>query len=133
VRRVVQDLAANAEALQDQLGRKDADPVQVRQGLTKVERSLAALSLAYAGRLDPATFLDLSPYGRVQVPGRTVDETRARNQDGARNALPAANVAALGRTLYTDHLIAVELAGTLLLVATVGAIAIAGARLEKRR
>ena len=39
--------------------------------------------------------------------------------------LPAANVGDLGRALYTDHLLAVELAGTLLLVATIGAIAIA--------
>ncbi|WP_439628694.1 NADH-quinone oxidoreductase subunit J [Gemmata sp.] len=39
--------------------------------------------------------------------------------------LPARNVANLGYLLYTDHLLAVELAGTLLLVATIGAIAIA--------
>jgi NADH-quinone oxidoreductase subunit J len=40
--------------------------------------------------------------------------------------LPARNVANLGLLLYTDHLLAVELAGTLLLVATIGAVAIAG-------
>lgn len=39
--------------------------------------------------------------------------------------LPARNVGNLGYLLYTDHLLAVELAGTLLLVATIGAIAIA--------
>jgi NADH:ubiquinone oxidoreductase subunit 6 (subunit J) len=39
--------------------------------------------------------------------------------------LPARNVANLGYLLYTDHLLAVELAGTLLLVATIGAITIA--------
>ena len=33
--------------------------------------------------------------------------------------------------LFTDHLLAVELAGTLLLIATVGAIAIAGTRRER--
>ncbi|MBA4188996.1 MAG: hypothetical protein C0467_13445 [Planctomycetaceae bacterium] len=38
--------------------------------------------------------------------------------------LPARNVGNLGYLLYTDHLLAVELAGTLLLVATIGAIAI---------
>jgi len=38
--------------------------------------------------------------------------------------LPAANVVALGRTLFSDYLLGVELAGTLLLVATIGAIAI---------
>jgi NADH:ubiquinone oxidoreductase subunit 6 (subunit J) len=39
--------------------------------------------------------------------------------------LPARNVGNLGLLLYADHLLAVELAGTLLLVATVGAVAIA--------
>lgn len=47
---------------------------------------------------------------------------------GGLNQLPAANVSAIGRTLFSDHLLAVELAGTLLLVATIGAIAIAGRR-----
>jgi len=44
--------------------------------------------------------------------------------------LPAENVAYLGKTLFTNYLIPVELAGTLLLVATVGAIAITGRRAE---
>lgn len=39
--------------------------------------------------------------------------------------LPARNVANLGYLLYSEHLLAVELAGTLLLVAVVGAIAVA--------
>lgn len=39
--------------------------------------------------------------------------------------LPARNVGNLGVLLYTQHLLAVELAGTLLLVATIGAVAIA--------
>jgi NADH-quinone oxidoreductase subunit J len=39
--------------------------------------------------------------------------------------LPAQNVAALGRSLFTDYLLPVELAGVLLLVATIGAIVIA--------
>ena len=39
--------------------------------------------------------------------------------------LPARNVSNLGLLLYADHLLAVELAGTLLLVATIGAVAIA--------
>ena len=40
--------------------------------------------------------------------------------------LPAENVRALGRSLFTDHLLSIELGGTLLLVATIGTIAIAG-------
>ncbi|MEO2090502.1 MAG: NADH-quinone oxidoreductase subunit J [Gemmataceae bacterium] len=39
--------------------------------------------------------------------------------------LPARNVSNLGFLLYSEHLLAVEMAGTLLLVATVGAVAIA--------
>jgi NADH:ubiquinone oxidoreductase subunit 6 (subunit J) len=47
--------------------------------------------------------------------------------------LPASNVAAIGKTLFTDYLIPVELAATLLLVATIGAIVIAGRRSEELR
>ena len=43
----------------------------------------------------------------------------------AQGELPARNVANVGYTLYTDYLLAVELAGTILLVATIGAVAIA--------
>lgn len=46
---------------------------------------------------------------------------------------PGETVAPLGRTLFTDYLVAVELGGTLLLVATIGAIAIAGRRTEGLR
>lgn len=42
--------------------------------------------------------------------------------------LPARNVANIGYVLYANQLLAVELAGTLLLVATIGAVAIAGRR-----
>lgn len=43
----------------------------------------------------------------------------------ARGELPARNVANVGYALYTDYLLAVEMAGTILLVATIGAVAIA--------
>lgn len=39
--------------------------------------------------------------------------------------LPARNVGTLGIILYSEHLLAVEMAGTLLLVATIGAVVIA--------
>jgi NADH-quinone oxidoreductase subunit J len=42
--------------------------------------------------------------------------------------LPRENVAALGSVLFTDYLVPVELAAVLLLVATIGAIAIANRR-----
>jgi hypothetical protein len=44
--------------------------------------------------------------------------------------LPARDVAAIGHSLYSEYLIAVEMAGTLLLVATIGAVAIAGRKRE---
>jgi NADH-quinone oxidoreductase subunit J len=47
--------------------------------------------------------------------------------------LRAANVEGLGKTLFSDYLLAVELAGTLLLIATIGAIAMAGRRAEVLR
>lgn len=42
--------------------------------------------------------------------------------------LPARNVSNLGTVLYSEHLLAVEMAGTLLLVAAIGAVAIASRR-----
>ncbi len=44
--------------------------------------------------------------------------------------LPAGNVRNLGLVLYSEHLLAIELAGTLLLVAVIGAIAIAQRKRE---
>ena len=44
--------------------------------------------------------------------------------------LPANNVRNLGLVLYSEHLLAIELAGTLLLVAVIGAIAIAHRKRE---
>jgi NADH:ubiquinone oxidoreductase subunit 6 (subunit J) len=72
------------------------------------------------GSLQPDGKLKLSPFAGA-----------APNQP--RKELPAANVAGLGRTLFTDHLLAVELAGTLLLVAAIGAVAIASRRQEGQR
>jgi NADH:ubiquinone oxidoreductase subunit 6 (subunit J) len=45
-----------------------------------------------------------------------------------RPEMPHENTGYLGRALFSDYLLAVELGGTLLLVATIGAIAIAGRR-----
>src|SRR5207249_5678107 len=59
-------------------------------------------------------------------PGMEPAELR---QDGpGRPKMPARNTAYLGRSLFSDYLLPVELAGMLLLVATIGAIAIAQRR-----
>jgi NADH-quinone oxidoreductase subunit J len=60
----------------------------------------------------------LSPHGEAIPVGDSGEVAGPRT-------LPSANVTAIGRTLFSDHLLAVELAGTLLLIATIGAIAIA--------
>jgi NADH:ubiquinone oxidoreductase subunit 6 (subunit J) len=52
--------------------------------------------------------------------------------DAGHARMPAANVAGLGRSLFSDYLIAVQLAATLLLVAVVGAIVITFRRPEAR-
>jgi NADH-quinone oxidoreductase subunit J len=62
--------------------------------------------------------------GRLAMPGAEVEPPPR---------LPAQNVAALGRTLFTDYLVPVEMAGVLLLVATIGAIVIAARRGEGLR
>lgn len=64
------------------------------------------------GRLQPPKDVKLSPFAGTPA---------NRPAEG----LPADNVAGIGRALFTDYLLAVELGGTILLVATVGAIAIA--------
>jgi NADH:ubiquinone oxidoreductase subunit 6 (subunit J) len=58
---------------------------------------------------------------------------QAAHDSEGRPSMPAENVAALGRTLFTDYFFAVEVGGALLLVAALGAIAIAGQRREGLR
>jgi NADH-quinone oxidoreductase subunit J len=57
----------------------------------------------------------------VQARARFRSSLRLRDEAGG----PKPHVAGLGEALYTDHLITVELAGTLLFVALVGALSIA--------
>jgi NADH-quinone oxidoreductase subunit J len=72
--------------------------------------------------------LELSKYSQLHA--TSAEPLRDGNGQGV---LPANNVEYLGRTLFSDYLLAVELGGTLLLVATIGAIAIAGRRPEGLR
>jgi NADH:ubiquinone oxidoreductase subunit 6 (subunit J) len=93
-------------------------------------RSLHAKAQKYLSRLE-----DRATPG-VLVPDRSrlskLSDSLARDESG-RPRLPASNVAALGRSLYGDYLLPVQLAAALLLVATIGAIAIAGRRTEGLR
>ncbi|MEQ1825311.1 MAG: NADH-quinone oxidoreductase subunit J [Pirellula sp.] len=67
------------------------------------------------------------PYSMAELPlnlrSEQADELIQKTAPEMR-AVPS-TTAGLGRSLYTDYLIAVELAGTVLLVATIGAIALA--------
>lgn len=101
------------------------------QEMKKVLEEIAELGQrcrVLAGRLAPPLTPD-RPLSDLSGP----PPNRTIRFDARGNApLPADNTAFLGRALFTDYLLAVELGGTLLLVATVGAIAIAGRR-EGRR
>jgi NADH:ubiquinone oxidoreductase subunit 6 (subunit J) len=87
------------------------------------EGRLVLARLQTPGALVPDPELPASPYG---VP----PQQEGRAEPGK---VPAENVAGLGRALFTDYLLAVEAAGLLLLVATVGAIAIAARAREGLR
>lgn len=77
------------------------------------------------GMLRPAFDDPLSP---LSGPPASVPFEELRVDEHGRPRLPAENTQYLGRSLFTDYLVAVELGGILLLVATVGAIAIAQRR-----
>jgi NADH:ubiquinone oxidoreductase subunit 6 (subunit J) len=66
-----------------------------------------------------------APLSEFSGPAANRDRAEIRRDEHGQAQLPADNVAYVGRSLFTDYLLPVELAGTLLLVATVGAIAIA--------
>lgn len=107
------------------------DVVAMRAELTRVENGIrqslgeAALVVKPDERSVP-----LSTFSGAASNARAEDKRRDKTTQAA---MPAANVAALGRSLFTDYLIPVELAGTLLLVATIGAIAIASRPTEGLR
>ena len=110
----------------------DADPADVRKWAAQIHFELSYLRAVRDGRISPVgEEVALSTHGQVRnvEAGTTKSPSDPAKTEPRR--LPNANIAAIGRTLFTDHLLAVELGGTLLLVATIGAIAIAGGRPEK--
>jgi NADH:ubiquinone oxidoreductase subunit 6 (subunit J) len=93
----------------------------IRKQLKEVHALGWRLQNELRGVLQPDPARPLSSYSGLP-PNQAPPQGKVR--------LPADNVAAIGQTLFTDYLIAVELAATLLLVATIGAIAIAGRKSE---
>jgi NADH:ubiquinone oxidoreductase subunit 6 (subunit J) len=110
---------------------REPSPAQVKEfkdELANVSTCAAQLRQSQ-GSLSPRGDLPLST-----ATGSAPHEIIPLTEDGKpRERLPASNVAGLGKALFTDYLLAVDLAGTLLLVATIGAIAIAGRRAEGLR
>jgi NADH-quinone oxidoreductase subunit J len=70
--------------------------------------------------------------GLARVAGRAIRETAKIPEQPTKDGVPTPHVAGLGGTLYTDHLISVEVAGVLLFVALIGALAIATPRAPVR-
>jgi NADH:ubiquinone oxidoreductase subunit 6 (subunit J) len=61
-------------------------------------------------------------------PNLPLNQMRVDPENGGRPYLPADNPAYLGKSLFTDYLLPVELGGFLLLIAVIGAVAIAQRR-----
>jgi NADH-quinone oxidoreductase subunit J len=104
-------------------------PDQAKADLSKLETALLQIKQQHgwpqpdlpAGR---ERVSNLSDFSGPQPDLRT-DQVRADPDAGGRPYMPADNPAYLGRSLFTDYLLPVELGGFLLLVAAIGAIAIA--------
>jgi NADH:ubiquinone oxidoreductase subunit 6 (subunit J) len=112
------DIVRASNGLAGDIGMEDVGSVKLN--MAEIRDKLSYLKSVRDGFVNPHPEVVLSPYGQAVT-----------LEPGAPHQLPAANVSALGRVLYTEHLLAIELAGTLLLVATIGTIAIAGGRREK--
>jgi NADH:ubiquinone oxidoreductase subunit 6 (subunit J) len=129
LRAALEDASAKV-AGQRNNAQKNGQPVradELQAALGQV-RDAAAQAVAGLGALQPSERRPLSEFSgpRANLPPQAL----RRDAEG-RPELPAENVGFLGRSLFTDYLLPVELGGTLLLVATVGAIAIATRRAER--
>ncbi len=92
-------------------------------------RKLEDVALAAEGRAHAPSPPEGAPLSNLSGPPANVHPGEVRrDKETGRPHVPAENSAYLGRSLFTDFLLPVELAGTLLLVATIGAIAIAHRR-----
>ncbi len=108
-----------------------------KDGLAKVEKELVRLDAAFQDMLKELRIrAELVGSLRADTPkpvstlsGTPPDSVPARDATG-KAKMPSHNVQALGRSLFTDYLVAVELVAMLLLVATIGAIVISARQKE---
>ena len=101
---------------------------EAKAGLDHLETTLLQLKQRHGWpHSDSLGDSNLSAFSGPQ-PDLPIDQVRADPNAGGRPYMPADNPAYLGRSLFTDFLLPVELGGFLLLAATIGAIAIAQRR-----
>lgn len=124
--------ASNPDASRGDAGRSIPDRLAILSDPASISIRKQAEELRSAVRLSMNSIENLAV-----KPSATAAEVAAAAKDletlrertvllAARGELPARNVANVGYSLYSDYLLAVEMAGAILLVATVGAVAIAG-------
>lgn len=101
-----------------------------RKALKELEQTARVLLRDRQGSLQPRSTRPMS--GFSGIPANEPFQRVERDVAGFPR-MKADNTAYLGRSLFTDYLLAVELAGTLLLVAAIGTIAIASRRSEGLR
>jgi NADH:ubiquinone oxidoreductase subunit 6 (subunit J) len=120
-----EDLALRVDPIEDTWTNEMLKPDASKEKLRAQLRELIAIgedAKQRLGWLPPAGNVSLSNLSGVPP---TVPAEQVRRDGAGLPRMPAENSAYLGRAVFTDFLLPVELGGTLLLVATVGAIAIA--------
>jgi NADH-quinone oxidoreductase subunit J len=118
--------------LAQQQGASDADARSREPFLSALTGFLLMAALVCAIWGPSARRAAVDPWGMYQQGVSEFSQVRGAVQ-GQRTELPAGNVAYLGRALFTDYLLAVEMGGTLLLAATIGTILITSRRPEAKR
>jgi NADH:ubiquinone oxidoreductase subunit 6 (subunit J) len=103
------------------------DDYELLRALLKDLRAKGRLAGTTMGSVPPPNSRGVR-LSELSGPAATRQPSELRREDNVRPELPAENTTYLGRSLFTDYLLAVELGGTLLLAATIGAIAIATRR-----
>jgi NADH:ubiquinone oxidoreductase subunit 6 (subunit J) len=128
-------LSADLRNLEPVFSENPPDKTKVVEQLKEIRKLGAKVRVQVGGlRLDDKRFDDKKKKTLSEFSGDPPTKPVPIDDYGyVKERLPADNVAGLGRTLFSDYLLPLELAGVLLLVATIGAIVIAGRRTEGLR